>query len=36
VFQRPERFGVVVGDGGGDMPMSYPCRLVPALSAGED
>lgn len=36
VFQRPERFGVVVGDGGGDMPMSYPYELAPALSADGD
>ncbi|TBR21314.1 radical SAM protein [bacterium] len=33
VFNAPERFGVLLGEGGGDMPMSYPYALTPELAA---
>lgn len=31
VFNAPERFGVLLADGDGDMPMSYPYALTPEL-----
>lgn len=32
VFNAPERYGVLLADGGGDMPMSYPYALTPELT----